>query len=267
MSRGKMSDRAVHISFLPHGTVVFEKILQQNIFAYVSSEPTVKSSSSNSHRQEEPGMLRLLIPIEYNENLLRNHLPPPPPSSSSPTTTTTGTTKTVTHVELWGRCMPDGLASTLRIGDLLKIDAIFYCPEKLIFARNIRIEKYRSLGRLQGSICEIKDGRGYGFIKCLYGGPDTYFKTSEVIKGSSFSVEVPSPVTSSTVVGKGDQNQLMDERNVKISLPVSYECSIEEVSKLDHSLLPTPPSSPPPLLTSLLLHPFLISISLLGWWR
>lgn len=211
MSRGKMSDRAVHISFLPHGTVIFEKILTQDIFAYVSSVP---KSSPNS-RQEEPGMLRLLSPIEYNEDVLRNH---PNPSD---------TNKTVTHVELWGRCMPEGIASTLRLGDLLKIDAIYYRPEKLIFARNVRVEKYRSLGRLQGTVCEIKDGRGYGFIKCHFGGPDTYFKTSEVLKAPNSTSE------STTVTGKGD-NQLMDERSVKISLPLSYECSVEEVT-LPHS--------------------------------
>jgi hypothetical protein len=237
MSRGKMSDRAVHISFLPHGTVIFEKILSQDLFAYVSSEPKSSSSSSSSRQsnQEEPGMLRLLTPIEYNEELLRNH---PSPSSSA--------TKTVTHVELWGRCMAcDGIASTLRIGDLLKIDAIFYRPEKLIFARNVRIEKYRSLGRLFGTVCEIKEGRGYGFIKCLYGGPDTYFKTSEVIKAISST-----SASTSEVTGKGE-NQLMEERNVKMSLPLSYECSVEEVStplplSSCPSLSPFPPPPPPP---------------------
>jgi hypothetical protein len=201
MNRGKMSDRAVHISFLPHGTVVFEKVLSQDIFAFVSAEPRTTHS-----RQEEPGMLRLLTPLEYNEEALRGN---PNPGTAG--------IKTVTHVELWGRCMSDGggLASSLRVGDFLKIDAIFYRPEKLIFARNIRIEKYRSLGRLYGSVCEVKDGRGYGFIKCHFGGSDTYFKTTEVLRGGG-------------ATGRGE-SQLMDERSIKINQAVSYECSVEEV--------------------------------------
>lgn len=195
-----MSDRAVHISFLPHGTVIFEKVVSQNILAYVCSEPKCSSNA----RQEEPGMLRLLSPLEYNEDALRNV---PNPGQ---------TTKTVTHVELWGRCMPEGVASSLRLGDLLKIDAVFYRPEKLIFARNVRIEKYRSLGRLYGVVCEVKESRGYGFIKCQFGGPDTYFKLAEVFRpfGEVSSGESP----------------FLEERNVKLSLPLSYECTIEEVS-------------------------------------
>jgi hypothetical protein len=221
VNRGKMSDRAVHISFLPHGTVVFEKILRQDIFAFVSAEP------KTSRGQEEPGMLRLLSPLEYNEDVLRGGAG------------AEGSVKTISHVELWGRCMPDGLASSFRVGDLLKIDAVFYRPEKLIFARNIRIEKFRSLGRLSGSVCEMKDGRGYGFIKCHFGGSDTYFKTTEVLKGAGGG-------------GGGSSSQLlMDERSIKIGQAMSYECSVEEVSSLCTTLL----------------APSLCSFSVTGGWR
>lgn len=208
-TRGKMSDRAVHISFLPHGTVFFEKLITNDVLAYVSSEPKV---STSSRQEEQPGMLRLVTPIEYDQDVLVG-------GSSK------GIIKTITEVELWGRCMPDFLASTLRIGDILKIDVSLYRPEKLIFGRNIRVEKYRSLGRMFGVVSEVKEGRGYGFIKCLYGGVDTYFKTNEVLRSNQ---ENAPALTSG--------NQFMDERSVKISQPVSYECSVDEVSGGEYKL-------------------------------
>lgn len=180
-SRGKMSDRAVHISFLPHGTVSFEKTLAQGVLGTVAVLPRVSS------RGEEPGTIRLHQPVHRGDT-----------DKGIP----------IESVELWARCLSDGMSGALRVGDELRLDVTHYRPEKLIFARNVSIENFFSVGRCFGTVCDVKEARGFGFIRSAMGDIDAYFRISEVVAADGLALK---------------------EKAVVIGLHVSYDVTIEEV--------------------------------------
>ena len=51
-SKGKMSDRAVHLRVLPTGTVIFEYAIAEQVEAIVVAEPKYVN------KEEEPGLAR-----------------------------------------------------------------------------------------------------------------------------------------------------------------------------------------------------------------
>ena len=178
--KGSMYDRAVHVKYLPHGTVQFEETLGVSLRAVVSVEPRV-------HPREEPGQLHLFETVSD-----------PDSSAESPTQIET--------VELWSRCLPDGLTQ-MKCGDELVIDVTKYKPEKLIFARNVKISEYRALGRVHGVVCDIKHAGGYGFIQSSQGIPDSYFRLSDVLNHET--------------------GCLCSENDVKVGMKVSYDTTKE----------------------------------------
>lgn len=156
-SKGKMSDRALHLTILPPGSVVLELCLYENVVGTVTLEP-----SFLHHRQEEePGIVKLEIPIEYNNKIL-------------------------SEIELWGRCFPEGLI--LKEGDKISFNIQNYRPDKCIFGRNIKILSYRGFGREIGYICSVKEQQGFGFIKPFERDVDLYFRLKEVVDFASEGV-------------------------------------------------------------------------------
>ena len=147
-SKGKMSDRAVHLSVIPKGTIQFEVKLGENCQGTVIKEP-------KAHPREEPGIIKLHNPV-----------------------TKVGDSIEIYEIELWPRCLSENMI--LKIGDLLKFDVKHYRPDDLIFARDISIQSYRKIGREIGVVCPLKDQK-FGFVTCLARGIDAYFRLGEVI--------------------------------------------------------------------------------------
>jgi hypothetical protein len=173
-SKGKMSDRAVHLQVLPTGTVEFEATVAENVLATVIAE-------AKAHPREEPGILRLQHPIK---------LGPGKPDLAA--------------IELWQRCLPEGLLC--KVGDILKLDVQNYRPEKLFFARSVKVEKFRSLGRETGVVCSVREH--FGFVKSNIRDVDIYFRTSEVID---------------------EKGGVLPENQVKEGLEVSFDVTIEDM--------------------------------------
>jgi hypothetical protein len=55
-----------------------------------------------------------------------------------------------------------------------------YRPEKLYFARSVRVLSFRKIGRELGYICSVRD-TGFGFITPYNRDSDIYFKRNEVL--------------------------------------------------------------------------------------
>lgn len=87
----------------------------------------------------------------------------------------------LSHIELWPRCMPEELA--LRVGDVLQLDVLYYRPERLYFARSVKVHSYRQLGREEGYIVAVRD-QGFGFIHSLTRNIDIYFKKGQVLSNT-----------------------------------------------------------------------------------
>ena len=174
--RGKLSDRAFHINILPKGTINLEITLATACFATVIIEGTM-------YPKEEPGLVALHTPVTGTDNNI------------------------IKEVQLWGRCLPDGLV--LRCGDVISIKVQYYRPEKLIFARDVNIISYRSYGRETGRVGIIKDqvDKAYGFIKCNHRDSDLYFRTNEVMDINS--------------------NKMLDESVVVQNLKIAFDVSDE----------------------------------------
>ena len=187
-----MSNRAVHVSYLPHGTVSFEDTLAEGVLGCVVALP--RSSS----RGEEPGSIRLHAPVRRATSST---------SSSNEEKGVEGS-GVVECVELWARCLSDGMSGLLRVGDDLRLDVTNYRPEKLIFARNVTIERFFSIGRCYGSVCDVKESRGFGFIRSSMGDADAYFRIGEVV---------------------GADGLALKESRVVTGLHVSYDVVVEEV--------------------------------------
>jgi hypothetical protein len=129
-----MSDRAVHLLILPPGTVKFEVSIGKGAFATVIE-------TSESYPEELPGMAKLDIPLSIE--------------------VITGKKGELIHqIEIWQRCLPEDLIC--KVGDRLCLDVQYYRPEKLYFARSVKVSSFRKIGREIGKICLLKDS-GFGF--------------------------------------------------------------------------------------------------------
>ena len=148
-SKGKLRDRAVHLSTLPKGKVTFEESMATSVLVTVTQEP-----KSSSRSEEQPGRGRLHVPIKIEGQ------------------------PDLTSIELWSRCMNDALM--LRVGDVLCVDVQKYRPEKLYFARNVRVISYRKIGRETGSVVTVKE-TFFGFVRSNARDSDVYFRSSEVL--------------------------------------------------------------------------------------
>ena len=148
-SKGKLRDRAVHLSTLPKGKVTFEESMASNVLVTVTQEP-----KSSSRSEEQPGRGRLHVPIKIDGQ------------------------PDLTSIELWSRCMNEALM--LRVGDVLCVDVQKYRPEKLYFARNVRVVSFRKIGRESGNVVTVKE-TFFGFVHSNARDCDVYFRSSEVL--------------------------------------------------------------------------------------
>lgn len=153
-SRGPGKTYACNVTSLPKGSVEFETTLLKDARAVVVTEAA-------TYPEEVPGTVRVLDP------------------NADPAARV---------VELWPRCLPDGLS--LKKGDHILINVIRYRPEKLIFVRSCRLVSYRSLGREQGVIVRVNrrdtgggasSGANFGFLKPINRDDDMFFKLSDVM--------------------------------------------------------------------------------------
>jgi cold shock CspA family protein len=144
---------ACNVISLPKGSVEFETTLRKDARAVVIREAV-------TYPEEVPGLVRVVdADIDPAARV----------------------------VELWPRCLPDGLL--LKKGDHVLINVIRYRPEKLIFVRSCRLVSYRSLGREQGVIVRINrrdtggapSGANFGFLKPSNREDDLFFKLSDVM--------------------------------------------------------------------------------------
>lgn len=109
-------------------------------------------------------------------------------------------------IELWQRCLPDELVC--KVGDVLELDVHYYRPEKLFFARAVKVVQFRRLGRERGTVCSLKDN-GFGFIQSSVRNADAYFKSSHVLNWDS---------------------QPLSEGALKLGSAVSYDVICEDTS-------------------------------------
>mmetsp|Transcript_31176 Transcript_31176/g.42895 ORF Transcript_31176/g.42895 Transcript_31176/m.42895 type:complete len:1222 (+) Transcript_31176:112-3777(+) len=176
-NRGKLSDRAIHLKALPPGSVKFEITVAKKVLATVIQ-------NCESHPEESPGMLRLHSPVSIKE--------------------VTGKEDDVMEeVELWQRCLPEEFQC--RVGDVVSLDVHYYRPEKLYFARSVRIKTFRQLGRETGRIVAVK-GQGFGFLHSQIRNTDIYFKSTLVV---------------------GPSGSFVDEAALQVDALVSFEVSVE----------------------------------------
>jgi len=148
-SKGKLRDRAVHLSTLPKGRVTYEEAIATNVLITVIQEP-----KSSSRSEEQPGRGRLHKPIKIDGQ------------------------PDLTSIELWSRCMNESLL--LKVGDVLCVDVQKYRPEKLFFARNVRVVSFRKIGRETGSVVTVKE-TFFGFVHSNARDCDVYFRSNEVL--------------------------------------------------------------------------------------
>lgn len=172
--KGKMSDRAIHVRSIPKGTVKFELVLASSVRAVVIAE-------SGARPEESPGICRLDQPVSFTA------LQADPALLDAATAATKkggseDTVPSVSTIELWQRCLPEELVC--RVGDVLQLDVHYYRPEKLFFARSVKVVKYRALGREKGYVCALKEN-GFGFIHSPVRGADAYFKSPQVLNSES----------------------------------------------------------------------------------
>ena len=136
-------------------------------------------SAAPGSRDELPGRVQLALPITQAKGV------------------DLGTNRTeVFTVELWRRCLPDGLVC--RAGDLLVLDVQRYRPENLIFARNVRIKRPFDLLRERGRVRSVKADLGFGFVRSLYRSVDIYFRLNDLL------VTTENPLTSLPAIAVGD---------------------------------------------------------------
>ena len=55
-----------------------------------------------------------------------------------------------------------------------------YRPEKILFARAVKLRSFRKLGRETGLVCEVRD-QGFGFVRSYIRDFNIFFRLSEVI--------------------------------------------------------------------------------------
>ncbi len=181
----KQVHQAIGITTLMKGTIQFEQTIAKNATATVIVEPRL-------HPREEPGTLLLDTPVEFDDS--------------------DGKKLVLKEIELWSRCAPDGMV--FRIGDIIGLDVNHFRPEKLQFARNIRMKSYRKMSRHTGRICSIRD-EGYGFIKLtdsvlddIITKENCYFRLSEVISSKDGS--------------------MLPVKQLTLGMPLSFEILLEE---------------------------------------
>lgn len=182
--KGKVCDRAIHLQKIAKGTVQFEVIVSSETLVTVEDEP------GGGGANEAPGIATLPIPLDVS-------------SASS-----TGDLSTIDRVDIWQRCLPDDMIC--KRGDVLSINVHYYRPEKLFFARSVRMHEYLPYGRDRGVVIAIKE-QAFGFINSLSRKVDLYFKTTQVMND--------------------DGTAMLDASKIRLGMIVSYDI-IQEDSRL-----------------------------------
>ena len=67
-----------------------------------------------------------------------------------------------------------------QVGDRLRLDVQNYRPEKILFARAVKLRSFRKLGRETGLVCEVRD-HGFGFVRSHIRDFNIFFRLSEVM--------------------------------------------------------------------------------------
>ena len=184
--KGQQRFRAVHIQVLSTGTVKFETILQEKAAGVVVKDPIF-------FPKETPGLIRLMPqPVSTDSCSPQNNAPE--------------------LVELWPRCLPEGLL--LRIGDSVQCDVIKYRPEKLIFARSVRLLSFRRLGRETGTVVKLQRRNGdggnngqFGFLKPDNRDHDVFFRINDIV---------------------GVEGALVPDTDVSVGLRLSFDVIAED---------------------------------------
>ena len=123
-------------------------------------------------------------------------------------------------VELWSRCVPEGFI--FKVGDTLSLDVQHYRPEKIHFARKVKMQKYRALGRESGVVCAVKD-QGFGFVRSHLRDTDMYFRTNEILGTNGENV------AEATVV-PGTGSYLCYPSHIFYISPLSFLCYPSHIS-------------------------------------
>ena len=84
----------------------------------------------------------------------------------------------------------------LQVGDRLRLDVQNYRPEKILFARAVKLKSFRKLGRETGVVCGVRD-QGFGFVRSHVREINIFFRISEVITESGTVVRDGDIVTGS----------------------------------------------------------------------
>lgn len=176
--KGKMRDRAIHLKVVPSGTVQLEIV--------VGVENEVVVTVPPSSNDESPGTAKLAQSLDLSSLPVKAF-----------------DVKELTHIDLWARCLPDELVC--RVGDCLKVNTHYYRPEKLFFAREVKLLQYFPVGRDSGVICALKDG--FGFITSESRHADLYFRMNVVVDG---------------------QGAFLPPNQLKVDMPVQFDVVAED---------------------------------------
>lgn len=184
--------RAINIVVVPKGTVRFEVTLTSGVKGTVIAQPRIIP-------HDKPGLLRLHEPmeiaaLEMEHKISKLGFNPSLASSDG---------LWLERIELWPRCLPEGMI--MREGDIATTDVQTYRPDALVFARKMKIETYRSLGRETGIIKVTKPESGFGFISFQKREGDIYFRLSD-LSGGQVGLRPDMPVSfdvSTEQVGRG----------------------------------------------------------------
>jgi hypothetical protein len=128
----------------------------------------------------------------------------------------------------------------IQVGDRLRLDVQNYRPEKILFARAVKLRSFRKLGRETGLVCEVRD-HGFGFVRSHIRDFNIFFRLSEVITEAG------------TPVREGDITV-----GCRLSFDVAEETRGAPSTKLRAvrvQLLPMSSSSPLPSMDGLSLDP------------
>lgn len=230
MIGGRMSNKAVHIKLLPPGSIVLETVLHTSVAAVVTQTP----SAATNGMKEKPGVAKLVGLCAANTD----------DAVGADSHSVEGYSS---KIELWPRCMTEALVSSFKIGDEFSCDVHYYRPQKMYFARNIALTRYRTMGREYGYVCKVMPKESnYGFIASVEkpgsssanqqsgarsSGPSEeshyFFRCSEVTKAAATD---NNSAASSGKGGSSGSNTMKDVVEVAYNTPVSFEVVIDNLS-------------------------------------
>ena len=76
----------------------------------------------------------------------------------------------------------------IKVGDRLRLDVQNYRPEKILFARAVKLKTFRKLGRETGVVCGVRD-QGFGLVRSNAREYNIFFRLSDVITEGGVAVQ------------------------------------------------------------------------------